>query len=500
MQIIKFFFCLNFSLVFFLSNSNASDFEALKSNVHKIELENGLKVIVFKRDTAPVFSGQVWVKVGGSDELPGASGAAHLLEHMAFKGTETIGTQDYAKEKKLINSYDSLFETERQKKTEKGQARLKEIEAELEKIWDLGAYTTLLQERGANGLNAGTSKDYTVYTVSLPSSELEFWFFMESERLLKPVFRQFYKELDVVHEERRMRTDDNPSGKLYEALLASAYWDHPYGRPTIGWKEDLNNLLKKDAEYLHQTYYRPDNMVLTVVGDVDIEEVKKLSEMYFGRLKRPKASIPQSRINPEVQYGERTAQVIYPSEPMLMIGYHIPTTPSPESLHFTLLGSIIDDGRSSLLQKILVQDEELASGISTTEAPGHRYDPLFLLSATPRTGVSYDVLVNRIQSILDSTHEVKSGKESQVITEEDLTSARKRIKLGILKSLQSNSGLARMLGANELLYRGWESLFEELELLEKVSLEDIKTTAAKYLTVENRTVVQIDKINNAEKE
>jgi predicted Zn-dependent peptidase len=464
--------------------SHAEDFSFLKSQVKKITLDNGLRIIVVSRDIAPVFSAQVWVKVGGADELPGASGAAHLLEHMAFKGTKNIGTSDYRKEVRLIDEYDSRYEKQREEPDEENSAKLKSIEDKLEEIWDIGAFTSMYQERGANGLNAGTSKDYTVYTVSLPSSELEFWFSIESERLINPVFRQYYKELQVVHEERRMRTDDNPSGKLYEALLATAYWDHPYGVPTIGWKHDLNNLLKKDAEYLHATYYRPDNIVITLVGNIDDDEVEKLAEKYFARFKKPGSDIPDRRVFPEVQNGERTTDVLFSAEPEFMIAYHIPTSPSPEALHFTLISTMLDDGRSSVFQKILVRDEQKLAGVSTGEAPGHRYDPVFLISGTPRSDVPMDDAVNRIQEILEDFGDT-------YLTQDLLDAARKRLVVGLLKRLQTNSGLARTLGVNELLFGGWEVLFEELETLKTITLEDIKHTSKKYFTVKNRTVAKI---------
>lgn len=475
--------------LFNILNSSLSfaDFESAKSRVQKITLDNGLRIIFVKNDVAPVFSAQVWVKVGGADELPGASGGAHLLEHMAFKGTKSIGTKDYNREIKLINEYDNLFVNERILKTPKGQERLKEIESDLESIWDIGAFTSLYQMRGASGLNAGTSKDYTVYTVSLPSSELEFLFSIESERLLEPVFRQFYKELDVVHEERRMRTDDNSSGKLYEALLAIAYWDHPYGVPTIGWKQDLSNLVKSDAEYLHKTYYRPDNIVITIVGDVNESDIRRLSKKYFSRLKKPDSTIPERRVFPEMQNGERTAKVLFPSEPEFMMAYHIPPASNPESLRFNLISSILDEGRSSLFEKILIRDEQLLSSVSSGEAPGGRYDPVFIIHATPRNHISNEEAKNRIQEILEGL-----GGDS-LLTDDLLKSAKKRIKVQIYKSLQSNSGFARILGVNELLFGGWDVFFNELEEIERITLEEIKETARKYFNKSNRTFVEIEK-------
>jgi predicted Zn-dependent peptidase len=356
-----------------------AEYEKLVDGITKISLDNGMKILVAKRSYAPVFNGQLWVKVGSSDELTGKSGAAHLLEHMAFKGTKKIGTSDYEKEADLLKQYENLLDSD---DLNNKQAELAKINVKLEEIWLEGEYTKLLERRGAKGLNAGTSADYTMYTVSLPVSELEFWFYMESERLVSPVFRQFYKELEVVKEERRMRTEDNPSGKLYESLLASSYWSHPYQSPTIGWSKDLSRLRKSDAEFLHKTYYRSDNMVAVIVGDVDLDEVRRLSEKYFGRLVKPEQKLAKKEVSPATQEGERIVKVKYKAESEFLIAYHKPTYPNPDSAYLSLLYVLLDEGRSSPFQKILVQEKQLVSSIYTTERPGDRYDPVFLIGGS----------------------------------------------------------------------------------------------------------------------
>jgi len=229
-----------------------------------------------------------------------------------------------------------------------------------------------------------------MYTTSLPSSELEFWFSMESDRLRNPVFRQFYKELDVVKEERRMRFDDVPSGKLMEAILAAAYWGHPYQNLVIGWKSDLDRLSVRDAESLHRTYYRPDNMVVVLVGDLRGQNILELAKKYFGELAKPDEPLPETNVTEAKQNEERIVKVDYKSEPMMFLGYHIPTSPHPDALAFSLLHSILADGEASVLERELKHKRKVVTSVFTTELPGERYDPIFIIGATPVKGKSYD--------------------------------------------------------------------------------------------------------------
>ena len=452
----------------------------LTQGIEKFTLDNGLRVIVAKRPDAPVFNAELWVKVGSSDELQSHSGAAHLLEHMAFKGTDSIGTEDFSKEKDLLKKEDELMESIRNGAIN-SKEELKKVHTELDKIWKNGEYTKLLEQRGAKGLNAATSADYTMYTVSLPSSELEFWFFMESERLLNPVFRQFYKELEVVHEERRMRTEDDPSGKLYEALLGTAYWNHPYHSPTIGWKEDLVNLKRSDVMYLHNTYYRPDNMVVVISGDVEMDQVKDLAQRYLGRIKKSDQKLPTHKVNFIKQNGERIVKVKFKSEPEFLMGYHKPTYPNPASAHLSLLYSILDEGRSSPFQKILVQDKQIASNVYTTEGPGQRYDPLFLIGGAPTEKSDVNLLIKEIDHLLNNIE----------ITDLMLSSAKKRIKVQILSALSTNSGLSSMLGERDVIYGDWKDIFTELEQIDKTTVKDIKAAIKEYLVASNRTIAVI---------
>ncbi|MDX1387468.1 MAG: pitrilysin family protein, partial [bacterium] len=238
-------------------------------DVQEVTLDNGMKFLLLRREGAPVFTAYIRVKVGGLDEKAGQTGIAHLLEHMAFKGTSQIGTKDYAKEKVVLAKIEEL---QLQKRKARGQARenlAKQISQLLEEAGEYvikEEFSKIYQRNGASGLNATTSQDLTSYFVTLPSNKLRLWAYLESNRLQNPVFREFYSERDVVGEERRTRVDDSPFGKLYEAFIRLSFNSSPYRRPTIGYQADIEKLTATQLEEFYRRYYVPSNMVGAIVG------------------------------------------------------------------------------------------------------------------------------------------------------------------------------------------------------------------------------------------
>lgn len=465
------------------SQTAGATLKRIAQGVEKFTLPNGLRVLFYKRGSAPVFAGQVWVGVGGVNEELGKTGAAHLLEHMAFKGTDKIGTRDYAKEKILLAKLDSLMESSELKGDPK---ELKSLYEELDKLWVDNEFSRIYQQRGGVGLNAATAKDYTMYEIELPAVAFELWCWMESERLLNPVFRQFYKEREVVREERRMRYDDDPEGQLYEALLATAYWIHPNRLPVIGWALDIKNLSRKDTEHLHDLYYRPDNIVVSVVGDLDFEKSKQLIEKYFGRLVKPDSAIPQVSAVEEEQKGAREAVVRFDAQPQLFVGYHKPVYPNPDDIYFSVLHTLLSSGRSSLLYREFVLKTQLATAIDTTEAPGERFPSLFVVTATPRQGVGTRTLRDRIQNSLDNINE-------NTFSDADVASAVKRVRVGFLGSLDTNSDLASTLAHAELLWGNWQAILSMYDLLNNVNKHELIRLVKTYLKTSNQTFVYIER-------
>ena len=458
----------------------------LKKSVVSFTLPNGIRVLFVKRSFAPVFAGQVMVKVGGVDEVPGSTGIAHFFEHMAFKGSERIGTKDFAAEKPLLDRLEQIVSGARDQKAALESAEVQDLEKRLSALWVDNEFGRIYNEAGGVSANAATSKDWTNYVVELPNNALPLWGFMESERLFHPVLRQFYKEREVVQEERRRGYDDNPSGRLYELLLQTAYLLHPDRLPVIGYPVDLQSLTATQMRAFYAKYYRPDNMVIGIVGDLEADDVRRVTEMYFGRYQNPDTPLPKVREVEPPQEGERDAELIADAEPELLIGYHKPVHPDPDDSRFAVLHSLLSEVRSSIFEKELVRAKKLAASISTTEAPGQRFPSLFVVSAAPQPGVSNRRLADEVQKIFDRMAKIP-------VSAAELEAAKRRVRVGVLKSLETDMGLAESLADSELLYGDWGMVFEMLQIVERTSAADIQNLASRYLRRDQRTFVHLEK-------
>src|SRR5262245_1666696 len=271
-----------FCLILFTAALQAQDIKSFEKQITVKKLANGLTVVIMERPEAPVFSFYTRVNVGAAQEVPGITGLAHMFEHMAFKGTHEIGTTNWAAEKAALEKVEqayAAYQTENHKEVGRDAKKV----AELEKAWQQAIekaddfvvpnqFGEIVESQGGVGLNASTDLDETVYYYSFPQNRLELWAYLESERFLEPVMRQFYKERDVVFEARRMSVDSSPQGRLLEQFLGSAYVAHPYGQPVVGWPSDLRSFSATDALNFFRKYYVPSNMVVAVVGDVKAAE------------------------------------------------------------------------------------------------------------------------------------------------------------------------------------------------------------------------------------
>ena len=287
----------------------AQSLKDFEKKVTEFTLPNGLHFLVIERHDAPVVSFHTYVNVGSVDDPSGHTGLAHMFEHMAFKGTPTIGTKNWPRRRKPLDAIEDSLRPPGSRAQQEASApiprRSKRCEAELEgaiekadSFVESNEYDRIVESNGGVGMNAGTGEDSTNYFYSFPSNRIELWFLLESERFLHPVFREFYKERDVVREERRMRVESSPQGKLVEALLATAFAAHPYQNMPGGWASDIESFRRPDAEEFYKKYYVPGNITIGIAGDVNPAEAKKLAEKYFGRLPRPAPpdwSVPWSR-------------------------------------------------------------------------------------------------------------------------------------------------------------------------------------------------------------
>ena len=302
--------CLSASLLLGVHCAPAQSLKEFEKKVTEFTLPNGLHFIIAERHEAPVVSFHTYVNAGSVDDPSGATGIAHMFEHMAFKGTEMIGTTNWPNEKLALDaieaSYDRL-EAEQNKGPKADPQKIRTLHEQVTKAIDRAQtfvipneYPGLIEENGGAGMNAGTNYDSTEYYYSLPSNRIELWFLLESQRFLHPVFREFYKERDVVLEEYRMRVESSPQGRLLEDLLATAFAAHPYRNPPAGWPSDIVNLRLSDAKRFFEEYYVPANITIAIVGDVSPEEARRMAERYFGGLKaRPLPPLVHTKEPPQ---------------------------------------------------------------------------------------------------------------------------------------------------------------------------------------------------------
>jgi predicted Zn-dependent peptidase len=471
-----------------------ADFE---KSVSEFTLANGMKFIVVARHQVPVVAFDLYVDVGGADEKSGMTGVSHLFEHMAFKGTASIGTRNALAEKRVMNAQDVAYlalETERLKGPLADPEKLKKLQsafdATLEEESKVNAeplkeeFSKILERNGAQGLNAGTDIDSTQYTFSLASNKLELWFSMESARFLDPVLREYYKERDVVLEERNMRTDSDPQGKLFEEFLHAAFKAHPYAQPVVGHRSEISVLRRNEAEKYFKDHYVASALTAAIVGDVDPKEVKRLAETYFGRLpKRPRPE-PIRTVEPP-QEGERRVEVEAAAQPLLILGYHKPSIMDKDRAVFAAISDILGGGRTSWLYKSLVKEKRIAVSAQAGDGfPGNKYPNLFVVFATPSAG---HAAAEDLKAIEEQIERLKTEN----ISPEQLQQVKTRTRAGVLRSLRSIEGLAGALAANQALEGDWRQLFKDIDEIGQVSAEDIQRVAKTYFQKKNRTIGMI---------
>lgn len=472
----------------FLVAQNLHEFE---QRIKEFTLPNGLHFIIFERREAPVVSFYTYVRVGSVNDPKGETGLAHMFEHMAFKGTTTIGTKNYPEEKKALAQVEALYDKLDDERN-KGRQANKEVIAALEKevkaaiehansFVEPNRYSQIIEQAGGVGLNAGTGLEQTVYFYNLPSNKTELWFLLESERFLHPVFREFYKERDVVREELRMRTESSPRGLLIRAFLNTAFASSPYRVGPAGWPDDIDNLREKEAKAFFETYYVPNNMVIAIAGDVDAAQMKVFAEKYFGRLKR--GPTPPRVITRELpQDGPKQVIIYTPAQPMLLIGYKRPNQYDKDDPVFDVLSDVLSSGRTGLLYKELVRDKKLALAASSTSTfPAGSHTNLFVLFDLPNSGRTVAENEKAIYGILENL-------KKQEVDAETLKRVKTKIRAGIIRQLDSNSGMAQELTAYYVNYGDWRKLFTQLDDINKVTAGDVRRVAGTYFIEKTRTV------------
>lgn len=472
-------------------------FQEIQSRVTSFTLKNGMTFIVLERHQAPVASFLTYADVGSVQEVKGITGLAHIFEHMAFKGSPTLGGNDYAEERLSLDRVDQAFyalRDERRKGNKADAEKLKKLEADFQAAQDgaskfvvKGEFGDAIDNAGGRDLNASTAQDSTRYFFSLPSNSAELWFFLESERFLNPVLREFYKEKDVVMEERRMSNENQPIGKLLEETTHIAFKAHPYGEPVVGHMSDLQEVTRTDAAAFFQRYYQANNLVSVIVGDVNPKQIRDWAEIYFGRLPSAPKPEPLRTVEPP-QEGERRATLRLKSEPVLLMAFHKPDMNHPDHAVYRALSSVLSEGRSSRLYSSLVREKKIAvMAVGFGDFPGNKYPGLFTFAAFTAPGhtnaeieKAFDVEIERLQN--------------ELVTAEELDGVKRRARAGLINSLGDNIGLANALADWQVLTGDWHNLFRQLDRLNKVTAADIQRVAKATFTADNKTVAAIEPI------
>jgi predicted Zn-dependent peptidase len=476
--------------------ASAQDIASFEKRITVKTLPNGLTVMLLERHEAPVFSFQVQVDAGSAQDPKGLSGLAHMFEHMAFKGTPKIGTTNFPAERKVLEELEAAYHQYDVEKRRiiRDEAKIKELEAKWRKLAEEAdkyvienAFGEEVEKHGGEGLNATTFNDETTYYYSMPANQLELWAYLESERLLHPVYREFYKERDVVLEERRMRVDSSPIGRLIEQFLASAYVAHPYKTSGVGWYSEISSVTATDAAQFFKTYYTPRNMVLAVVGDFKTPEALSIVERYFGRL--PKGDKPPDlRTIEPPQTAERRVTLREQGQPWYLEGYHRPGYNDPDDAVYDAITDLLSNGRTSRLYRSMVRDKKIAVNAGGFSGfPGTKYPHLFLFFAIPTRGNTPDVLA-------DAIHEEIEKLKTTDITDDELKMIKTRAKANLLRSLDDNQGLAISLTMMQTRYGDWRELFRNVERIEKVTKADIRRVAQRTFVPSNRTVGVIETV------
>jgi zinc protease len=422
-----------------------------EQKVYEYTLGNGMKVVVQPDHRAPVAVSQVWYKVGSSNEHSGITGVSHVLEHMMFKGTAQYPD---------------------------------------------GRFSAIIAENGGQE-NAFTGRDYTAYYQFMGKERLEISFKLEADRMrnLSLPEEDFKKELEVVKEERMMRTEDNPQALTYERFNAVAYFNSPYHHPIIGWMEDLNALNVEDLRRWYDTWYQPNNATLVVVGDVEPKAVLELAKKHFGPIKPGKIGVTKPRLETP-QRGERRVYVKATAKiPYLMMGYPVPVVNTAkeewEPYALDVLASILDGGSSSRLSRNLVRGQEIASSVGASYSLSNQYQSLFVLTGSPALEKT---LVELEKALLG---EIKS-LQSERVSNAELERVKAEVIAGDTYQLDSVQHLANQIGMLETVGVGWQLIDEYADKIKSVSAEQVREVAKKYLRDDHRTVAEL-KPQSAEK-
>jgi len=471
---------------------HAQDLESFEERTTTHVLDNGWTFIIVERPVAPVFSFATIANVGSAQEVTGITGLAHFFEHLAFKGTPNIGTKDYKAEQQALDRLEAAYQAWQDERLSPRpdpeelrmlEERFRDRQEEAASYVIPNEFGDIIDREGGVGLNAGTGSDETIYYYSLPSNKLELFAFLESERFLHPVFREFYKERDVVMEEKR-RAQSNPIRRLLEQFQTAAFEGHPYHHPGLGYMSDLQSITMSDAQGFFDTYYVPANLTTTIVGDVKAEEVIPLLDKYFGRIPAGPTPPPLRTVEPP-QIAEKTVVLEDASQPIYIEGYKKGAKTAPDQPVYDAIDDILSNGRTGRLYRSLVRDDKIAVQTGSFSGyPGDKYPNLQIFFAVPARGISDEEVQAAIRTQIDKLR-------TEDVTDEELARFKTRAKADLLRSMRSNQGMANNLAEYQRLFGDWREAFRYLDRLDAVTKEDIRRVANETFRKSNRTVGMI---------
>ena len=465
-------------------------------------LSNGMKVLLVERHDAPSVSGGWVARVGSANERPGITGIAHLFEHMMFKGTPTIGTKDYQKDLQIIAAQekvrDGMRAEERKMRAmwrrgeitdlqdpDQKTKRWKELEKEFKKLVEehrkvivKNEFDRIYTANGGSSMNAYTSYDHTAYFITVPSNKLELFMWMESGRLLDPVFREFYAERDVVFEERRMRTESTPTGKFTESFNSLFWESHPYSWPIIGWPSDIPAISKAQADEFYATYYAPQNLTLILVGDFQSKEALAQAEKYFGRIKKGKDEAPDVVTLEMPQKAEKRFFAEAEINPNVDIYYHTPAFGHKDTFALRVLAQVLHTRTGRLHKKLVLKDKLATDTWAWTR--GRKYAGEFNIGAEIAEGRTLKETEEALYAQLEKLKtEPVPAKEVQKVKNNFAAAEYRRLSSNhpILMAIMRAEGTS-----------GWRAINESGPKLQAVTPADIQRVAKKYFTRENRAV------------
>jgi len=481
----------------------------IKMDVKEFHLENGMMFLIVDRPTTPQVACRVAIRAGSALEETGKTGIAHLLEHMMFKGTKNFGTLDQKRDMELQGSIEAAYQTvlAEQGKRNPDQALIREkltemdrLRAEVQKIYIPQAFSSQLGKNGAVGVNAFTTKDQTQYIMSVPSDMLEQWFSIVSEQLFEPSWREFYVEKEVVQREWAFRYINSPGGASWLDLYATAYTAHPYRNPTIGWKSDMEKFSTTDAQDFHKKYYNPTNAVCVLVGDVRVEEARRLAKIYFERYPKGKKS-PEIVTAEPTQHGPRKNIRFLKGvrTPLVRIGFHGARMNTKDFYALDGMTMALSLGRSARITQNIINKGLAVEAWAYN--PDNRYGGMIILGGSPnepdevkKGNLNKD---EKRQAYVNACHTLENiliaeaeKMKHELVSERELKRIKKLNQREFLDRMRNNEELASTLATIEV-QAGWDYLTDYLKRISEVTPQEIRKAARKYIRIENQTSVYV---------